>query len=161
MDNEAEPKAEIWVCQIPGRVSLAVEDLRTGRIKTLSVRGKGQVLRLTDQQRELAEEKILHAEVNPFRNGMLIRRQSDSERSDQELSDDDLVDLCALEDDEFEAIVGSLSEINVRRLKELAIQSDASYNKVGFLTEYIAETYPIGGDTPTYRDIMSDPAGVI
>lgn len=160
MATDVEPQSEIWICQIPGRVSMALEDLRTGREKTITVKGKGSILRLTDMQRELVEEKIRSEALNPFRNGMLVRKQSLAEKSDQELTDDNLKDLFELSDDEFESILGTLTEINVRRLKELAVEADASYNKVGLLKDYIEEAYPIGGDTPTYREIIADPAGV-
>ncbi|GAB3863351.1 hypothetical protein GCM10028801_30770 [Nocardioides maradonensis] len=151
-EAKGEPQYEAWVCQIPGRVAVGLEDLATARVRTISVKGKGQVLRLTDQQRELAEERIVYPEHNPFRNGMLVRR-GDGERTAQELADDELAAAFELDDADFDSFVGGMSEVNVRRLLSLAVERDASYNQVGLLKEKIEERWPAPVPGPTQQQI--------
>ena len=155
--DPAKAKNEVWICQIEGRVSLKlVTDLYSGRSRTITVKGRGNVLRLTDHQRLLAQEQIEHEEMDPFKNGMLVRKESKAEKSSNELADDDLLAMLALDDHDFQETVPALSETNVRRLQELAVQNNATYNQVGFLKEYIAETYRIGGASETYKMLVGD-----
>lgn len=151
--TETEPLDEIWICQIPGRIAVGLEDLRTGRVRTIAVEGKGQFLRLTDQQRELVEEQIVHQEVNPFKNGMLVRKRSERERSDQELADDELAAVFELDDADYNEFVDGLTEVNLRRLVVLAKERDASYNQVGALQDAIAERFPAPTPGPTQEEI--------
>lgn len=169
----AQAEKEIWESTIPGRVAVLVTDDR-GRETTDSVLGKGRRLRITAEDRELNEERVRDPQNNPFRNGMLVRvnRVEPAEPagpdappadkpSDNELTDDDLSGLFELESDDFEAAVKALSEVNVRRLLELAKERDAKASQIGFLGNYIQETWPVGGDTPTYREMQARPANAV
>lgn len=152
-DTKAEPKNEAWVCQIPGRVTVGLEDLVTARVRTVTVKGKGQVLYLTDQQRELAEERVVYQEHNPFRNGMLVQRGGSGERSSQELMDDELAAAFELDDESFTDFIKGLSEVNVRRLSGLAVERNATYNQVGALREFIEERWPTATPGRTQQEI--------
>lgn len=151
---------EIWESQIPGRTSFTVEDER-GKKRTESAYGKGQRLRITTQERLLVEERIRSEDLNPFRNGTLVhinRRSAEDggePAAEQEMTDDDLSALFALEDAEFEEVVPTLTELNARRLNDLSKVegSPARRGQGEWLEEYLKTAYPIGGDTPTYREL--------
>lgn len=151
---------EIWESQIPGRTSFTVEDER-GRKRTESAYGKGQRLRITTKERELVEERIRTEDLNPFRNGALvhINRRSAEEGGepapDQEMTDEDLSALFDLDDADFEGAVPGLTELNARRLNGLSKEdgSSARRGQGEWLEEYLKTAYPIGGDTPTYREL--------
>ena len=159
---------EIWESQVDGRTSVSIEDAR-GKIRTETVLGKGQRLRLTRQERELVEERIRddNQELNPFRNGTLVHmNRPDTDdlndaavRSEQEMTDENLVELFDLDEDDFAAGLPALSEVNIRRLKSLATEkgSPAKASHVAALAEHIESHYPIGGDTPTYREMTRTP----
>lgn len=154
---------EIWEVTIPGRVSVTVLNDR-GNPQTLSALGpygdrRAGRIRLTTEQRELVEEGNIHPEHNAFRNGMLIQvnAKSTAAAAPDQLSDDDLGNLFSLTGSEFEGAVKVLSEVNVRRLKMLTVPHDAAKSQIDFLDEYIAESWPIGGDTPTYREMSRTP----
>lgn len=163
---------EIWESTVPGRISVTVTDER-GRETTESVLGKGKRLRLRALDRQINEERIRDEQNNPFTNGMLICinrptvAAGDGEpevpvgASDNELSDDDLAGLFDLDVVDFEPAVQSLTEVNVRRLKMLAVERDAKASQIGFINDYIQEKWPVGKDTPTYREITGRPANAI
>jgi hypothetical protein len=163
---------EIWESTIPGRIAVTTIDDR-GRERTQSILGKGQRLRVTAEERAINEERIRDQQNNPFRNGMLLhinRKPAEepsgdgegsaapsSRPSDQELSDDELAATFEFEGDDFADAVRALSEVNVRRLKVLAAERDAKTSQVVFINSHIEETWPIGGDTPTYREMQGAP----
>lgn len=150
---------EIWEMTVPGRVHVEITNHR-GRPQDLTVRGVGQRLRLSTTDREIAQERIREAEHDPFRNGTL-RRIDTGERLDEpskdELSDDDLTEIFNLTGDEFEAIVGELSELNIRRMNGMAESVDATASQIAYLKKTIEERFPIGGSTPTYEEMMRAP----
>lgn len=150
---------EIWESTIEGRIFVEVAGER-GRTRQEQCKGKGSRIRLTREDRELAEERIRNHEHNPFRNGMLVLRnpRADHTSSADELTDEDLVDLFQLDLEDFQAAAAELSEVNVRRLLLLAVEHDASHRQLEFIREHIAATYPIGGDTPTYREMQARPS---
>lgn len=155
----SRPDEEIWESTVPGRVSLAVDNGRGGT-KGITVKGQGQLLRLTSMDRELAEEVVRDPANNPFRNGALVRvdnRKAGHKPSNDELSDSDLADMFALDQDDFIAIVPTLSELNVRRLNKMAPEVNARHNQVEYLREYVAENYAIGGTVPSYDEMQAQP----
>ena len=152
---------ERWECQIPGRVWVRVRDY-DGRPRDVSVRGIGSILRLNRDDRIRAQEAIPQATSDPFRNGMMLRLDADQQddtdtASSDALSRTQLKDTFELELDDFREYVGTLGEVNVRRLKQMTSEVDASVNKTKFIDELIAERYSIGKDTPTYREMQSGP----
>jgi len=149
-----EKTREIWESTIPGRVSLTVENSR-GQQQTVSVSGKGSRLRLSQLDRELAEEVIRKPENNPFRNGMLVRVDGKGHApSPDELSDDDLKAIFELDQSDFQNTVRELGQVNVRRLKAMVVEVDASKSEMEFIDEVIQEKWPIGGSMPTYEEMQ-------
>lgn len=146
---------EIWESTIPGRVSLTVENSQ-GRPQTLSIVGKGSRLRVSEMDRELAEEIVRSKENNPFRNGMLVRVDDGTGHapSPEELADDDLKAIFDLDQSDFQATVRELGQVNVRRLKAMVTEVDASKSEIEFLDELIQQRWPIGGSMPTYEEMQ-------
>lgn len=157
----AETDIEIWEMTIPGTVSMVVIAYG-GKERRIEVSGKGTRLRIAPADREYVEEQVRLAQNNPFRNGMLIPA-NDTARggapADDQLSDEDLQSMFALTGDDFEGAVKALSEVNVRRLKDMIDAVDASKSQMEFLTDYIAEAYPIGGDTAVNAELRAARTG--
>lgn len=152
----SRPDEEIWECTIPGRVSMDVSNDRGGT-KHISVIGNGKRLRITTIDRERAEEVIREGQNNPFRNGMLVRIDSNKgehQPSPDELTDDELKVMFDLDNDTFETMVPELSEVNIRRLKALAKAVDARQAQVEFLTHYMEEHFAIGGTVPSWDEMQ-------
>lgn len=155
--NPSRPNEEIWECTVPGRVSLTVTNERGGT-RLATVKGKGQILRISTIDREMAEEVIRETPNNPFRNGMLVRvdnRKGDHNPSTDELSDDDLREIFGLDNDDFGALLPQLSEVNVRRLKEMAKTEDVRHAQVEMLDEHIEKAYSVGGAMPSYEEMTA------
>lgn len=153
------PGEEIWELTVPGRIHIEVTNHR-GRPQDLSVKGVGSRLRLTTTDREIAQERIRERSNDPFTNGWLRRIDSGArsdERAHDELSDADLTEIFTLTGGEFEDIVRELSEVNIRRMNAMAQAVDATASQTLFLKQIIEERYPIGGDTPTYREMQNAP----
>jgi hypothetical protein len=150
---------EIWELMVPGRVHVEVTNHR-GRPQNLTVIGRNSRLRISTTDREIAQERIRTPENDPFRNGMLRRvdsKASDAERDANELSDDDLTHVFNLSGVEFEEMVMSFSETNVRRMRAMAEDVDASASQISFLKTYINEKWPIGGTVPSYEEMQRAP----
>lgn len=153
------PGEEIWELTVPGRVHIEVTNHR-GRPQDLTVVGTGSRLRLSTTDREVAQERIRLPEHDPFTNGMLRRIDSAARAEDRardELSDEELAEVFALTGDEFEDIVGALSETNIRRMKAMAESVDAAASQITFLAKLVEERYAVGGSTPTYEEMMRAP----
>lgn len=142
---------EIWELTIPGRVTMTITN-SLGRPQQVSAMGKGQRLRVSADDRIVAEESIRLPEHNPFRNGMLVRvdKSSSHHPSHDEIADDEMRAIFELDQDDFRETVTALGEINVRRLKALTVEADAARSQMEFIEDLIAERYPIGGSMPTY-----------
>jgi len=160
----ATGEKEIWESTIEGRVSVVVLNSR-GREQTMSIRGKGARLRLTTEERVLIEEQVRYRQNNPFRNGMLVQvggpkpapgEDGQLPDTEQALLDSDLKALYDLKDSDFEDAVKSLSEVNVRRLKGMVSEADASKSQIDFLDLYIEQQWPLGGDTPSNAEARGD-----
>ena len=151
----SEKQREIWESTIPGRVTLQVTNEK-GRPLTITTRGKGQRLRIAPEDREIAEESVRQVEHNPFRNGMLVRvdKSASHSPSADELTDPELQAIFELEPADFRATVSELGEVNIRRLKAMTVEADASKSEMEFIDELIAERYPIGGSMPTYDEMQ-------
>lgn len=150
---------EIWELMVPGRVHVEVTNHR-GRPQNLTVIGRNSRLRISTIDREIAQERIRTPENDPFRNGMLRRIDSqanDAERDANELSDEDLTHVFNLSGNEFEDMVRSFSQTNVRRMKAMAEDVDATASQIAFLKSYIEEQWPIGGTVPSYEEMQRAP----
>lgn len=159
MSVAERPGEEIWELTVPGRVHVEVTNHR-GRPQDLTVKGVGSRLRLSTTDREITQERIRSVEHDPFLNGTLRRIDSgakESDRSADELSDEDLRGVFEMTGPEFEDVVAALSEVNIRRMKELAPKVDATASQTAFLAKIIQQRFPIGGSTPTYDEMMAAP----
>lgn len=153
------PDEEIWESCVRGRTWVEITDHR-GAPKNISVVGVGSRLRITTIDRIRNQEVVRDPQGDPFLNGMLMRVDSDQKQdpttdSSQVHSDDDLKMVFTLEEDAFTVYVDELNELNVRRLKEMA-PAHASVAQDKFLTELLLRKWPIGGDTPTYREMQGN-----
>ena len=59
-----------------------------------------------------------------------------------------------LDNDDFEAILPNLSEVNVRRLKSMTVQADVKHQQVQILGQYIDDHYRVGGSMPSYDEMQ-------
>lgn len=148
-------KLEIWEMTLPGRVTMTVTNSR-GRPQEISAMGKGQRLRMTTEDRQIAEEGIRSLDNNPFRNGMLVRIDDakDHVPAPDELSDEELAGIFQLDQDDFQNTVTALGEVNIRRLKSMFAEVDASKSEIDFVNNLIEERYAIGGSMPTYDEMQ-------
>jgi hypothetical protein len=153
------PDQEVWELTVAGRVSMEVSGDRGGT-KLLTVKGEGQVLRITTFDREIVEEGVIVPSLNPFRNGSLVRvdghkkTRTDAASTD-ELAKDELQEMFNLDNVDFEALLPQLSEVNVRRLQTMSKTADVRHAQVEILSEYIAEHFAVGGSQPSYDEMMA------
>lgn len=150
------PDEEVWESCVKGRVWVEITDAR-GMPKVTSTLGVGARLRITAEDRQRNQERIVDIQGDPFINGMLRRidaNQSEDPTTDspQALADEDLKMVFTLEQAAFEEYVSELNELNVRRMKDMA-PVNASVLQDKFLDEQLQTRWPIGGDTPTYREM--------
>ena len=146
---------EVWISQVPGVTSVSVEDVRTGKARSIKVKGTGSVMRIAKEHRELVEERIEDLATSPFRNGRLLLRNG-AQLDAQAMSNEDLASLFALDMGDFADVVAGLSEVNVRRLKELAVTENAGIQYVEHIKDLIAKKWPIGGDTPSNKEARGE-----
>lgn len=156
---------EIWETTTKGRVWVEIgADAQSGRRKQATAGGRvGARLRIDSDDRLLAQEGIVHAENDPFTNGLLIRVDADqqadeSTRSDSALSDEDLLKVFKLTPAKFQTRVAKFSETTLRRMSDVAEVLDASASQIRYLKELIEERHAVGGDTPTYRELKGSPS---
>lgn len=161
IEKRLSEQIEVWELTLPGRVHVNVTN-HLGREKGLSAVGKGGRLRLSTLDRELNEEQIRVPQLNPFRNGMLVQVGGPKLEGDQRkeaIPDEDLAEFFAVTGEEdFRELIEEVGEVNLRRLQMMA--EDPSINvtvtQSNMIKELIQERYPIGGDTPSYRELMGD-----
>lgn len=147
---------EIWETTTAGHVWVNKTDDR-GRSKTERVGGKeGARLRIKTVDREIAQEE--GGERNAFDSGLLKRvdaraAEEPETQSAQALTTEELVVGFSKSGNAFQAYVNALSEINVRRMDDMAEAVDASASQINYLKRHIKEKYRVGGDTPTYKEM--------
>ena len=155
---------EVWVSQIPGQVHVTKTNWN-GQPISAKTHGKGDILRITARDRVAAQERVKDPNADPFTNGMLRRQDADQQAdpttaSDQAIGDEDLTLFFELEQDDFEAEVSKLNEINTRRLKAMMDDEgndiSPTVKQANFVQRHIAENFAVGGDTPTYREMQRD-----
>lgn len=153
---------EVWEMQLPGRVHVAVTN-HLGRTVDRTVQGKRSRLRIGTLDRQLAEEGIRDVANNPFRNGTLTHLSGGPalQEDANALSDGDLREVFEIHDEEFVSLIDSLSEVNVRRMLNMAKAGktnqgvDATVSQLTALKDLIADKWPIGGSTPTYDEMQA------
>jgi len=151
----AEPRArvpeEVWTNQTDSSVWVEVTDHK-GAPRSRSVSGKGMILRITADDRLLAQEKVLDPRNDPFVNGMLLRKDAEQDsnpqtRSPNALSDGELAAAFELDDGDFEDFIRETTEVNARRLKAMVNDINAGARHVDILTRVIEDLYAVGGTT--------------
>lgn len=147
---------EIWEITVPGAVWVEVTNDR-GKAVPLKVGGRpGARLRISSEDRQLAQERIVDRQFDPFVNGMLTRVDADQQldedtRSDDALTTEDLMKLFAKNGRAFQAAVDKLGEVTVRRMYEMAEDVDATTSQTNYLKEQIETRWPVGGDSEWHR----------
>ncbi len=153
---------EIWETTTGGRVWVEVTNEK-GQPRALSAGGRaGARLRITSEDREIAQERILNPDLDPFTNGLLVRIDTDQQGDDRTksvnaLNTEQLVEVFAKTGKKFHDAVDSFNELTVRRLLAIAKDVDATNSQITYLEKAVEERWPIGGDTPTYREMMTSP----
>lgn len=164
MPDDDKQAQEIWESTTGGTIFLHVQDPRNPRGWVMKkVGGKGsQRITLTVEEREFNQDQVAYEnkEHDPFTNGLLYRIQPKSaERSQYEVSDEELVTLLAAgEDEDFEADVRKISsEVILRRMLFLA-ERNATMWRHNLLRDVIDERFKIGKTQAVVREIFEDDA---
>ena len=153
---------EIWETTVTGRVWVETTNDR-GQPRSISVGGRaGARLRISAEDREIAQERIINRELDPFVNGSLIRIDSDQQADERTASVDavnteQLVEVFAKTGKAFQSKVDGFNELTVRRMLAMAEDVDATNSQITYLSKSIDERWPVGGDTPTYREMQGEP----
>lgn len=163
MDDMTAPVAdavemETWEIATGGRVWLQVtrqNHLGVPTIQDISVgpNRPGQKLHLTRADRLMNQEKCVSPEVDPFRNGLLVRTDAPQAEDPQTASKDSmtaqqLLDIFAKQGDAFRSAVEPMGEIPLRRLREMAEAVDATVSQVKVLDELIEDRYVTKASQP-------------
>lgn len=144
---------ELWETTGHGLIYVHVTGI-DGKDRVVSVGGQpGQKLRITEYDRTRNQERVMDANADVFSNGMLIRKDTDEQPSDQILSHDAIEELFNLGAAEFKDRAYALNEYNVRRLKEIAEDLDATKSQIDTLDRIIATKWPLGGEMPSYTEL--------
>ena len=135
-------KLEIWESQVAGRTSFTVREGINQR--DMTVKGIGKRIRLTTDQREEIEEIISREHQNPFKNGTLLRVDSEKKgaNSVNELSDDDLRAIFQAEDDSFIETLDMLGEVNVQRIAGMIQEVNATASQIAAIEDALAKFGP-------------------
>ena len=153
---------EIWETTISGRVWVETTNEK-GAPRMVSVGGReGARLRITTEDREIAQERIINRDLDPFVNGSLVRVDADQQNDERTksvdaLSTEQLIQVFSKTGKAFQTKVDGLGELTVRRMMDIAEQVDATNSQINYLRKSIEERWPIGGDTPTYREMQAAP----
>lgn len=156
MELKVRPGEEIWESTVAGQVWVETTDEK-GKAKSVCVRGFGR-LRITSIDREINQDMVVDPEYDPFTNGMLIRvdapQDSDPRTaSDQALDTAGLMAVFNTTGKAFEKKVDGLNEVNVRRMWDMRESVDATASQVNYLRKSLDARWPIGTDTPSYREL--------
>lgn len=155
--TQVESTEEVWETTGQGWVHVRVTGV-DGKPRSIKAGGRpGQKLRLSEYDRLMNEERVLDDRVNPFSNGMLLKVSpidEDAPFNPNHLSVDAMVELFTVTGPEFNTRVDELNEYNVRRLIEACDELDATNSQVQYLAKVLAQKWPIGGDTPMYRELQ-------
>lgn len=153
---------EVWETTTAGRVWVEVTNER-GLPRAISAGGRsGARLRITVEDRELVQERIVTPEHDPFTNGLLVRIDGDQQtnartKSPDALNTEQLMKVFSKTGKTFQSMVDSFGEVTVRRMLEMAEDVDATNSQISYLRKIIDDRYRVGGDTPTYREMQGEP----
>lgn len=152
--RQIESVEEVWETTGHGMIFVNVIGV-DGKERSVSVGGKpGQKLRISEYDRIRNQEKVMDPDADVFTNGMLIRTDGE-QMSSQALTSEQIAEVFLSTGAEFKAKVSELNEYNVRRMRELATDLDATNSQIETLDQQIASRWPIGGEMPIYRELKS------
>jgi hypothetical protein len=150
------PGEELWESTVAGSVWVNITNKRD-EIEGFRIQA-GQRLRITKRDREMNQDRIRAVKHDPFTNGMLKRLdadQNDDPRTEtpDALTVEEILAIFAKTGAQFERKVSSLSEVPIRRMRDLAGDVDATQSQLAFLDKIIADRYSVGGTSPTYEEL--------
>jgi len=152
-----ESVEEVWETTGPGMVHVQITGV-DGKPRSIKAGGRpGQKLRISEYDRVKNQERVLDDRADVFTNGMLIKLSpvdEDAPINPNHLGAEDIIDLFNTTGPEFNTRIDELNEYNVRRLIELCDDLDATNSQSQYLAETLAKKWPIGGDTPMYRELQ-------
>jgi hypothetical protein len=150
-DLKAREGEEIWETTTETTSWFRATDDR-GRERSVSVGGKvGARLRISTIDREINQDLAMHG-GDPFSNGLLRRVDDTSANNADTLTNQQLMVGFSKNGRAFQAFVEKLTELNVRRMRTLANEIDATVAQVAHLDQVIKDKFRIEGDTPSYRE---------
>jgi len=153
--RQVESVEEVWETTGHGTIYVRATGV-DGRDKSVKVGGKpGQKLRISEYDRVRNQERVMDMKADVFTNGMLIRVDMDGDDNPNLLSAEGIVELFTVTGPEFKARVDALNEYNVRRLIEVCDELDATNSQINCLKDTLAAKWPIGGDTPMYKELSA------
>jgi len=155
VDNLAEGE-ELWTSNVAGAIWVKVTNKRD-EVEGLQITA-GQRLRITKRDREMNQDRIRDGKRDPFTNGMLKRLDADQNldartATPDALSVEEIMVIFSTTGPQFERKVASLSEVPIRRMRELAVDVDATQSQIKYLDDIIAERFAVGGTQPTYEEL--------
>lgn len=158
MVKTVETVEEVWETTGSGWVYAQVTGI-DGKPRTVKAGGRpGQKLRISEYDRIRNQERVIDDKADPFSNGMLLRVSPPADDFDTEnpnhLSAEDVIELFSITGPEFAKRIDALNEYNVRRMLELCEDLDATNSQIQTLKSTVALKWPIGGDTPMYRELQ-------
>lgn len=149
---------EVWELTIDGRVSVNLH-LPGGTVRNISRKGKGQRLRLSTYDRKVAQEACRLDNNDAFANGMLVRVDlagAQVPKSSNELDDQALADIFKLDEYDYLGTLDTLTEVNVRRLKDLAKKHKATAVQLDAINDMIEAKWKVGGTSSASIAAKSD-----
>lgn len=148
---------ESWEMTVPGRVWVQTtghnrfgqpvqKDVSVGPNKI------GAKLKISVADREMNQEMVERADLDPFRNGTLVRVKGGDPAdpgvaSTDALSGTELTLLFEKSGNAFQSAVNALGEIPVRRMRALCDAIDASASQRDYLDEVINDRYRSPGSS--------------
>jgi DNA/RNA endonuclease YhcR with UshA esterase domain len=158
----AKTDIEVWESTVAGTTWIQVEDKRNGGYKSQRIGGKGTGtarVTLTRDEREYNQEIIPEGNqhLDPFNNGILvcIKGREENEKGRYELTDDDLKQILAIEQEDVfeETIRGIEIQLPLRRLLDLA-EKYSTVPRYRFIRDVIDERYRVGGTQRTVEEMI-------
>ncbi len=148
------PDEEIWELQIPGTVYIqTLAPNNFGQMvptdRTLGPNKKGLQFRISKQERTMNQQRVADQVNDPFKNGILVRCDASQQEDAATASTDAMTgsDLLAMLEQNgavFDQSLEKLSEINLRRLYDLAVEMDASHSQVNSIVEFTQARFAKG-----------------
>lgn len=161
---------EVWEIAVDGALYLRVTAYnRFGQMvedeMMVGPKKRGHQFRIRSEDREENQRRCASPQVDPFRNGMLVRRDADQNEdpdtaSPQALTTEQLMDL--LDDthiESFKRTCEALDEVPLRRLLDLGRNLDASHKQIDFLEALILDRYGKGQVQPSTLENRDPKAG--